>query len=103
VVARANAAWKVAAVPCLELEGFASHEGERAVLADNSIMLPAWTRLDAALSYSRPWGGASTTWRLLVDNVTDKRYWRESPYQFGHVYLYPGAPRTLRVIFRAEL
>jgi iron complex outermembrane receptor protein len=37
------------------------------------------------------------TWVLGVDNVTGHRYWRESPYQFSHVYLYPGAPRTLRL------
>ncbi len=64
-------------------------------------MLPAWTRFDAALRWETQVGRAATAWTLGIDNITDKRYWRESPYQFGHVYLYPGAPRTLRagVIF----
>lgn len=96
-VLRAFAAWRVPGVPGLELQGSVSHEGDRAVLPDNSITLPAWTRFDAALRYETQMGRTTATWTLGVDNVTGKRYWRESPYQFSHVYLYPGAPRTVRV------
>ena len=59
--------------------------------------------MDAALQYERRIGGTATAWTIGVDNVFDRQYWRESPYQFGHVYLYPGAPRTLRVAFSAAL
>ena len=34
---------------------------------------------------------------------TNKRHWKESPFQFGHVYLYPGARRTLRLSRTAAL
>lgn len=95
--ARAYAAWKVPAVRGLELQGSLSHEGRRAVLADESIMLPAWTRFDAVLRYDTQVAGAPASWTLGVDNVTNRRYWRESPFQFGHAYLYPGAPRTVRL------
>jgi iron complex outermembrane recepter protein len=103
VVARAHAAWGFASVPGLELLGSLSHEGRRAVLADESVMLPSWTRLDAALRYETKLGGAPAAWTVGVDNITDKRYWKESPFQFGHVYLYPGAPRTFRVALTAAL
>jgi len=103
VIARANAAWKFTSVPGLELQGRLSHEGRRAVLADESVMLPAWTRLDAALRYETKLGGAAATWSVGIDNLTNKRYWKESPFQFGHVYLYPGAPRTLRLSLTAAL
>ena len=103
LVARAYAAWKVPHVAGLELQGFVTHEGNRAVLADNSQLLPAWTRLDAVLRYDRQVGNAMTTWIVGVDNVTGRRYWRESPFQFSHVYLYPGAPRTMRVMFSASM
>jgi iron complex outermembrane receptor protein len=103
LVARAHAAWKVPAVPGLELRGQVLHEGNRAVLGDESVMLPSWTRLDAALQYETKLAGKTTTWTVGVDNLTDRRFWRESPYQFGHVYLYPGAPRTFRVAFTAQL
>ena len=102
-VLRANAAWKVPAIHGLELQGQLSREGKRSVLPDESITLPAWTRLDAALHYDTKLGGTATRWTLGIENLTGKRYWKESPYQFGHVYLYPGAARTLRVSFTASL
>ncbi len=102
-VVRAQAAYRVAAVPGLELQGQLSHEGRRNVLPDGSITLPAWTRFDAALRYATQWRGTRLNWTLAVENVFDRRYWKESPYQFGHVYLFPGAPRTLRLGVTAAL
>ena len=73
------------------------YEGPRQVLPDNSIEAPGWSRLDVgwrwrvAASDGRIW-----TWSAGVDNLTDARAWRDTPYQFGHVYLFPLAPRTWR-------
>jgi iron complex outermembrane receptor protein len=36
-----------------------------------------------------------------VDNVFDRRAWREAPYQFSHAYLYALAPRTWRASLEA--
>lgn len=99
--ARLNASYAFAAVPGLAVQGYLSHEGDRAVLADNSIMLPSWTRVDAALRYDRRVGNAQTSWTLGVQNLFDRRYWKESPTQFAHVYLFPGAPRSFRASFSA--
>ncbi|MRD45727.1 TonB-dependent siderophore receptor [Caenimonas koreensis DSM 17982] len=102
-VLRANAAYKVDVLPGLELRANLSHEGKRSVFADESIELPAWTRLDAAVHYEHKVASANVGWTLGVDNVTNRRFWKESPFQFGHVYLYPGAPRTLRLTMNASL
>jgi iron complex outermembrane receptor protein len=102
-VVRAQAAYRIAAVPGLEVQGQLSHEGRRNVLPDGSIALPSWTRFDAALRYDTQWNGTRLTWTVAVENLFDKRYWKESPYQFGHVYLFPGAPRTLRLGLTAAL
>jgi iron complex outermembrane recepter protein len=96
-VLRAQAAWRVTGVPGLELQGNLSHEGVRPVLNDGSITLPGWTRVDAALRYDAKLGSAPTTWTVGVENLFDRRYWKESPLQYGHVYLFPGAARTVRV------
>ncbi|MFD0669666.1 TonB-dependent siderophore receptor [Ramlibacter sp. MAHUQ-53] len=103
VTARLQAAWRAAAVQGLELQGRLSHEGDRNVLPDGSIRLPSWTTVGAAVRYDTKLAGANTTWTLGIDNLFDRRYWRESPYQFGHVYLYPGAARTARLTFAAAL
>ena len=102
-IVRAGVAYRVAALPGLSVEAKASHEGKRSVLPDESIMLPAWTRFDAALRYETKVRGTATTWTLGVANIADRRYWKESPTQFGHVYLYPGAPRTFRLSVTAAL
>lgn len=100
---RAQAAWRLAQVPGLELQSQLIHEAQRAVTPTNDVTLPAWTRLDVGAKYERKVGGTLTTWSLSIENLTDRRYWKESPYQYGHVYLFAGAPRTLRLAFTASL
>ncbi len=102
-VLRLQAQYRVAALPGLSLQVQGSREGERAVLPDGSAVLPAWNRLDASLRYDTVLRGTSTNWTLGVDNVLDHRYFKESPYQFGHVYLFPGAPRQFRISVQASL
>ncbi|MBX3621264.1 MAG: TonB-dependent siderophore receptor [Rhizobacter sp.] len=103
---RLNARHDVAAIAGLRLTGGIVYEGARMALPDNSVSIPGWTRLDAALRYEQKLQGSplgSLVWRVGVDNLTDKRAWKESPYQFGHAYLYPLAPRTFRVSVEASL
>jgi iron complex outermembrane receptor protein len=89
-------AYNVAAVPGLALLGFITHEGERMVLPDNSVATPGWTRIDLAARYTQRLGGSTTAvWRAGIDNIANQRAWKEAPYQYGHAYLYPLAPRAL--------
>jgi iron complex outermembrane receptor protein len=98
-----QAAYNVSTVPGLALLGFATHEGERMVLPDNSVATPGWTRLDLGLRYAQQALGARLVWRGGLDNVLDERAWKEAPYQYGHAYLYPLAPRTLRLSLSVSL
>jgi iron complex outermembrane receptor protein len=96
-------AWNVAGVPGLALLGFATHEGGRQVLADNSVATEGWTRVDLGLRYAVERNGTRWVWRAGVDNVADTRAWKEAPFQFGHAYLYPLAPRTWRAALELTL
>ncbi|MES2993119.1 MAG: TonB-dependent siderophore receptor [Pseudomonadota bacterium] len=98
-----QAAYDVGTLPGLNLQAGLVHESARMVLPDNSASIPGWTRVDAALRYETRLAGAQTIWRAGIDNLFDKRAWRESPYQFSHVYLYPLAPRTFRVSMQVDL
>jgi iron complex outermembrane recepter protein len=100
---KAQAAWSLPQVPGLTLLAFASHEGPRMVLPDNSVATPGWTRLDLGARYSSRWQGRPYTFRLNLDNATNRRAWQEAPYQFGHAYLYPLSPRTLRASLETRL
>ena len=97
------AGYDLAAIRGLNLQAGVVHESVRMVLLDNSAAIPGWTRVDAALRYETKLAGAQTTWRAGIDNLFDRRAWRESPYQFSHAYLYPLAPRTLRVSVQVDL
>jgi iron complex outermembrane receptor protein len=101
--ARAQVNYQWATLPGLVLSAGVQHDGSRFVLPDdNSVSIPAWTRLDlAARLEQRVADGTTLTWRLGVDNATDKRAWREAPFQFNHAYLYPLAPRTWRASLQA--
>jgi iron complex outermembrane recepter protein len=95
-----QSAYNVAAMPGLAWLAFVSHEGQRMVLPDNSIATPGWTRVDLGARYSQALGpGRTATWRAGVDNVSNQRAWKEAPFQYGHAYLYPLAPR----VFHASL
>jgi len=94
---RLGTAYRVAAVPGLELQAALAAESDRVVLPyDASVRIPGWSRIDLGARWAQRIDGTTVTWRTGVDNVTDRRAWKESPYQFGHVYLYPLAPRTWR-------
>lgn len=100
---KAGVEYRVAALPGLRLAGAMVHEGDRMVLADNSVHIPSWTRFDVGLVHQQRVAGTALTWRAGIDNLTDKRAWRESPFQYGHAYLYPLAPRTFRVSLQTDL
>ena len=90
-----QAAYNVAALPGLAIVGFVTHEGQRRVLPDNSVATPGWTRFDLGARFTQHLGTQTLVWRLGIDNAADRRAWQEAPYQFGHAYLYPLAPRTV--------
>lgn len=90
---KTQATYNVAALPGLALLGFVTYEGDRAVLPDNSIRIGGWTRVDLGLRYATTLAGHTMTLRAGIDNVADRRAWKESPYQFSHAYLYPMAGR----------
>jgi iron complex outermembrane receptor protein len=98
-----QAAYNVPALPGLALIGFVTHEGRRWVLPDNTIATPGWTRVDLGARWTHRIGTQEWVWRLGVDNLADRRAWQEAPYQFGHAYLYPLAPRTLHASVSVRL
>jgi iron complex outermembrane receptor protein len=96
------AAWDVAPVPGLSVLANMDFEGGREVLPDNTARIPGWTRYDLGARYVQTAGSTTLTWRGGVDNVFDRRAWREAPYQYDHAYLFPLAPRTFHASVEAK-
>ncbi|MDZ5460213.1 TonB-dependent siderophore receptor [Azohydromonas lata] len=100
---RLMAGHDVAALPGLNLQSWLVHEGQRTVLpTDDSPRIGGWTRVDLGARYVQRTDSTTLTWRAGVDNVFNRRAWRESPTLSNHVYLYPLAPRTFRVSLQAD-
>ena len=107
VTARVQADWQVPQVIAgggLRLLAAGTYESAREVLPDNSVQIPSVTKFDLGARYAIK-SSAATTWTLRagIDNVFDRRAWRESPYQFSHAYLFPLEPRTLRISLQVDL
>ncbi len=90
-------------LPGLQAQFGLLHEGSRFATPDNGIAVPAWTVANAGLRYTQGMGNQTWIWRAAVDNLTNRRAWREAPWQFEHSYLYPLAPRTLRASLEVRL
>lgn len=100
---RLQAAYNTPYLPGLQWQAGLSYEGDRMVLEDNSVRIPSWTTVQLGARYLQRVGTTRLTWRLGVDNAFDRRAWRESPFQYGHAYLYPLAPRTVRASLSVDL
>jgi iron complex outermembrane receptor protein len=95
---------EVDVAPGLQWQAWLVAEGDRTLLpVADSPRIGGWARLDLAARYVQTLGGTTLTWRAGVENVADRRAWKEAPLQFGHVWLYPLAPRTFRVSLQADL
>jgi iron complex outermembrane receptor protein len=98
-ILRAMAEYRHTQLPGLRTGMRLSREGKRGVTepSNGGIQLPAWTTVDVTAHYDTKVNNIASTWTLAIDNIANAHYWRESPKQYDHYYLYPGAPRTFRV------
>ncbi len=97
------AAWMLPAVAGLEVNNLLTYSGRKPVTADNAVELPAYWQWDIVARYRWLWSGTRLTLSAGVDNVTDRRYWREAPTEsWGGTYLFPAQPRTARIALAAN-
>jgi iron complex outermembrane recepter protein len=92
----AGTAWQVATG--VQWRNSFTYFSSKPVTRDNAVSLPAGYQFDTAVTYTQKTASSLLTWRAGIDNVFDKRYWREAPTQYwGGTYLFAALPRTLRV------
>lgn len=87
----------VPGVQGLALSARVVHTGSQYADANNTMTLPAWTRLDLGARYATEIGAQIVTLRARLDNATDRAYWASAGGYPGASYLVQGAPRTLTV------
>jgi iron complex outermembrane receptor protein len=84
-------------LPKLGLLGGWRYASPNVATPDGRVRVPAYHVFDAGLRYATQWNGHALTWRLSVDNLFDRFYWRDTGSSDGDSYLFPGAPRLARL------
>ncbi|MFK0087754.1 TonB-dependent siderophore receptor [Pseudomonas sp. NPDC090755] len=81
----------------LALLGGARYSASKYADQAGTVEVGSYAVFDLGGRYSTRVGGYDTVFRLMVDNVFDKRYWRDAGEYLGDGYLFQGAPRTAHV------
>ncbi|WP_109513998.1 TonB-dependent siderophore receptor [Pseudomonas ovata] len=84
-------------VPGLALLGGVQYSASKYADRQGEVQVNDYALFNVGGRYSTRLGGYDTVWRLTVDNLFDKRYWRDVGEYLGDDYLFPGAPRTARL------
>jgi len=90
-------------VPGLAVLGGWRYASSNVATPDGSTRVPAYHVVDVGLRYVTAVGGHAMTWRLNVDNVFNRFYWRDTGTSGGDAYLFPGLPRLARLSVTYEL
>lgn len=84
-------------IPGLALLGGARYSASKYADQAGGVQAGGYTVFDLGSRYRTRIAGYDTVLRLTVDNVFDKRYWRDVGEYLGDNYLFQGAPRTARL------
>jgi iron complex outermembrane receptor protein len=83
--------------PAWNVSGGWRYAASNVATPDGQVRVPAYHVFDAGVRFRGEVNGHALTWRLSVDNVFDKFYWRDTGSSGGDYYLFPGAPRLARL------
>ncbi|MDB5766155.1 MAG: tonB-dependent siderophore receptor family protein [Collimonas fungivorans] len=91
------ASYTLPQVTGLTLLGGWQYSASKAATREGDVNVPAYSVFDAGLRYKTSLAGHPAVLRLSVDNLFDKRYWKDVGEYFGDSYLHLGAPRSARL------
>ncbi|MFJ4141674.1 TonB-dependent siderophore receptor [Pseudomonas sp. NPDC089734] len=78
----------------LALLGGMQYSASKYANREGTVKVNDYTLFNIGSRYSTRLGDYDTVFRLTVDNLFDKRYWRDAGEYMGDDYLFMGAPRT---------
>jgi iron complex outermembrane receptor protein len=89
--------YQLASAPAWSFNAGWRYAAANVATPDGQVRVPAYHVFDAGVRLRNEIGGHALTWRLSIDNVFDKFYWRDTGSSGGDYYLFPGAPRLARL------
>ena len=89
--------YSIPGVPGLALLGGVQYSASKYANREATVKVDDYAVFDVGGRYTTKVGDYDTVLRLTVDNLFDKRYWRDVGESAGDGYLFLGAPRTARL------
>jgi iron complex outermembrane receptor protein len=74
-----------------------SYTGRKAATRDDLVSVSGYNLFSMGARYTPRGDRGPLTFRLYADNITNKRYWKDTGANYGDTYLHVGAPTTVRL------
>jgi iron complex outermembrane receptor protein len=74
-----------------------SYTGRKEATRDDAVSVPSYNLFNLGARYTPGGDGGRVTLRLYADNITDKRYWKDTGANYGDTFIHLGAPTTVRL------
>jgi len=74
-----------------------SYTGRKEATRDDMVSVPGYNLFNLGARYSPGGEDGHVTLRIYADNITDKRYWKDTGASYGDTFIHLGAPTTVRL------
>jgi iron complex outermembrane receptor protein len=73
------------------------YTGRKEATRDDAVSVGSYNLFNLGARYTPGGEQGHTTLRLYADNITDKRYWKDTGASYGDTFIHLGAPTTVRL------
>lgn len=74
-----------------------SYTGRKEATGDNRVSVSSYNIFNLGARYTPGGEQGRMTLRIYADNITDKRYWKDTGSNYGDTFVHMGAPTTVRL------
>jgi len=74
-----------------------SYTGRKEATRDDAVSVSGYNLFNLGARYTPGGEQGRVTLRLYADNITDKRYWKDTGASYGDTFIHLGAPTTVRL------
>lgn len=74
-----------------------SYTAAKYATRDDAVSVSCYNLFNLGASYTPGGEGGHMTVHLYADNITDKRYWKDTGASYGDTFIHLGAPTTVRL------
>ncbi|MGA2250173.1 TonB-dependent siderophore receptor [Terracidiphilus sp.] len=74
-----------------------SYTARKEATRDDAVSVPGYNLFNLGARYMPRGEDGHVTLRLYADNITDKRYWKDTGASYGDTFIHLGAPTTVRL------